>query len=164
MPVARSKVRSYEEGEVERGKDPSTGKFVKGNTLGRGQLVQRRAKHYLDLISKCVTDDDMKKIVKRAVRDAKQGNDRARKWISEHLIGRDPSAQILFLAQGTSDPDLTVEQCKDAVKALKHFRAELEKSLKLQEEEKKQARDVEYEISRDHGDQFGRLVPPSEEK
>jgi hypothetical protein len=65
------------------------GRFVKGqsgNPAGRGKAAT--AKEYMEVIAGCVSAADVREIVERAKRDAKRGNDRARRWLFDYLIGK----------------------------------------------------------------------------
>lgn len=64
------------------------GVFKKGNKVSVGHFIVRRYAEIRNLIAKEVSDDDIVKIVRRAVDDAAQGDAEARKWLFERLIGK----------------------------------------------------------------------------
>lgn len=71
------------------------GRFVKGHSGGPGRKPRQVEADYLNATFAAVSIDDWDAIVRRAVRDAKQGNAWARNWLGDYLIGKPP--QILEL-------------------------------------------------------------------
>ena len=63
--------------------DPTTGRFVKGNTAARGQQPRLRR-----VMGKEASDDDMREIVRTAIKQAKKGDNRARTFLASYLIGK----------------------------------------------------------------------------
>lgn len=86
------------------GRDPSgagsgkKGGFKKGNTVGvrsRGGRPKRKVEQkYLKLLSNAVGPEEWSQIIKKAVEQAILGEWRARKWISDYLMGT-PVKRIL---------------------------------------------------------------------
>jgi hypothetical protein len=68
----------------------SSGKFVKGNKVAVGNQGPRNqtAKELKKVLAKTITDDDIKKIVKKCIQQAKKGNKDARKELFDRLWGR----------------------------------------------------------------------------
>lgn len=65
------------------------GRFVKGNNANPSGRPRRQTEElYLDALVSCVKVSEWKEIVARAIRDAKRGDDRARRWLSDYLIGK----------------------------------------------------------------------------
>jgi hypothetical protein len=63
------------------------GRYANGNQGGPGRPPLAREKDYLRVTVGGCSVDDWGAIVQRAVKDAKQGDPRARDWLSRHLIG-----------------------------------------------------------------------------
>ena len=64
------------------------GRFIKGvsgNPKGRSQ--KSREERYLDILVSTVTEQDWQAIIQRAIGDAKKGDNTARKWLADYLIG-----------------------------------------------------------------------------
>jgi hypothetical protein len=76
----------------ERGED---GRFVQGNSGGPGRPRRAVEDEYLMVLSDAVSLGVWKDIVKRAVEDAKDGDWRARRWLSLYLLGA-PRKNMLF--------------------------------------------------------------------
>ena len=60
-------------------------KGVSGNPKGRAP--KQREVQYMDALVSCVSVDDWKEIITKAVTDAKRGDNVARKFIADYLIG-----------------------------------------------------------------------------
>ncbi|NLE76760.1 MAG: hypothetical protein GX605_08415 [Chloroflexi bacterium] len=69
-------------------RDPKTGQFLPGNPGGPGRGRRTAEERYLQALTRRVKLDDWRAIVDRAVADAKAGDDRARRWLSDYLIGK----------------------------------------------------------------------------
>lgn len=69
-----------------------SGRFAPGHApsnRGRGGRPRRPVEErYLRAISVNTSAEDWRLIVDRAVKDAKDGDDKARRWLSEYLIGK----------------------------------------------------------------------------
>jgi hypothetical protein len=76
------------------------GKFVKGNPGGPGRPKKEREQKFYDLTLSAVTFDDWKAIVRKAVDQAKRGDQQARKWLSDYLIGPPVQRQEVTGADG----------------------------------------------------------------
>jgi len=59
------------------------GRFIPGHQGIGG----RPAEHFLDIIRECITDDDWRAIANKAKEQAKKGNEKARKWCSDYILG-----------------------------------------------------------------------------
>lgn len=62
------------------------GRFKKGNP-GGGRKARAVEQAYLKIFKDTVSPDDWREIIKRAVKDAKLGDNIARKFIADYLIG-----------------------------------------------------------------------------
>jgi hypothetical protein len=62
-------------------------RFAPGNPGGPGRPKRDVEHRYLEAISEVASLESWRKIVARAVEDAKQGDARAREWLSRYLIG-----------------------------------------------------------------------------
>jgi len=66
----------------------SSGRFVKGEYKGGpGRPRKEREDRFYEIAVTSVTFQDWKEIVARAVRQAKNGDSTARKWLSDFLMG-----------------------------------------------------------------------------
>lgn len=63
------------------------GRFIEGNPGGPGRPRRDIEAEYLETISNTVTPEDWQQVIRRAVKDAKGGDARAREWLSRYLIG-----------------------------------------------------------------------------
>ena len=70
----------------------SNGRFVKGNTAGKGGNGGRPKRSvedkYIKALSRRVTMGDWTKICDIAIARAKAGDARARQWLSDYLMGK----------------------------------------------------------------------------
>ena len=69
----------------------SNGQFAKGNSGGPGRGKRTTEIAYLTAMSDTVSIDDWQAICQRAVKDARNGEWRARQWLSEYLLRTDIS-------------------------------------------------------------------------
>jgi hypothetical protein len=72
----------------------SSTSFAPGNPGGPGRPKRATEVKYLRALVKAVPLKDWREIVKRAVKDAKAGDAKARSWLSKHLCGNDPLGLI----------------------------------------------------------------------
>jgi len=63
------------------------GKFIKGNGGGPGRPNKQREGRYYDVLITTVTFERWKKIVLKAAEQAERGDQAARKWLADYLIG-----------------------------------------------------------------------------
>ena len=70
------------------------GRFVKGNSGGPGRPPKEREERYYEIAMNTVTFKDWQEIIKRAVSDAKRGDDKARKWLSDYLAPQSQRHEI----------------------------------------------------------------------
>jgi len=68
------------------------GQFSKGNGGGPGRPRRAIEADYLKALTTSVALDDWRAVVARAVEDAKNGDPRARDWLSRYLVGSEPIA------------------------------------------------------------------------
>jgi len=89
------------------------GRFVRGNSGGPGRPPLATELDYLAAITDAVSLDDWAKIAERAVADAKDGDDKARAWLSKHLLGSEPPDLTEIALRRhlglTTDAEITVE-------------------------------------------------------
>jgi hypothetical protein len=65
----------------------SSGRFVPGNPGGPGRPLRRVELDYLKAVRDGCSLDDIRTITMRAVQQAKDGDSRARDWLSRYLLG-----------------------------------------------------------------------------
>lgn len=63
------------------------GQFVKGNSGGPGRSKRSREERYHEITMTACTFADWQRIVEKAVKQAKNGNQQARFWLAGYLIG-----------------------------------------------------------------------------
>jgi hypothetical protein len=66
------------------------GRFAVGNPGGPGRPRRVVERDYLTVLSDAVSPEDWRSVVKAAVESAKQGDAKARDWLTRYLIGDDP--------------------------------------------------------------------------
>ena len=66
----------------------SKGRWLKGKPPGPGRSPMKKEERYYRLTIESVTDEDWVEIVIKAVKQAKQGQWRAREWLANYIIGR----------------------------------------------------------------------------
>jgi hypothetical protein len=64
------------------------GRFAPGNPGGPGRPARATEGAYLRAISEACPPDTWREIVGRAVRDARDGDHRARGWLASYLVGQ----------------------------------------------------------------------------
>lgn len=64
------------------------GKFAPGNRGGPGRPTREAEEQYLARLSTEVSMEDWIQITRRAIEDAKDGDWRARNWLSDYLMGK----------------------------------------------------------------------------
>ncbi len=62
------------------------GRFANGNAGGPGRPRRAVETEYLATLGDAVSLDDWRQVVRRAVDDAKNGDAKARAWLTKHLI------------------------------------------------------------------------------
>jgi hypothetical protein len=79
---------------ADRGPD---GKFLPGNRASRNGGRPRRSteEKYLKALSDSVTLDDWRAIALRAVEQARSGDDKARTWLGNYLIGKPTEYRVI---------------------------------------------------------------------
>ena len=90
----------------------ANGRFAVGNPGGPGRPRRAVEHDYLATLADAVPLTTWKRIVRRAVADAEAGDAQARRWISEHLVGRRPEALTALAATelaGTRDDAIRVQ-------------------------------------------------------
>ena len=68
------------------------GKFTTGNKAARngGRPKKKREERFMQITQSACTLADWRKIVQKAVEQAKRGNPQARKWLADYLLGPPP--------------------------------------------------------------------------
>lgn len=121
VAIAGWKPAAIREAEGTAGPSHVGGRFVKGNTLGGrsegGRPKRKTEESYLVALSENVSMDDWKAIVLRAVDDAKKGDWRARKWLSDYLLGT-PVHRVLAEVGVTHRREFEAGQRAAAIEAL----------------------------------------------
>ena len=79
--------------EVSDANRDGKGRFTKGNSGGPGRPKRTKEEKYLTSMVRCVKLKDWRDIVERAVADAKDGDAKAREWLSNYLLGK-PSQEL----------------------------------------------------------------------
>ena len=90
-----------------KGRD-TKGHFTKGHPGGPGRPRRSVERDYLATLSKVVSIEDWAQICKRAVEDAKEGNAKAREWLTRYCLGKDPQSLMELVskeARGFSSDD-----------------------------------------------------------
>jgi hypothetical protein len=75
------------DGRITVGDRDKNGRFIKGNRCGKGRPRREVERAYLSILRDNVSASDAKAIVEQAVKDARKGDNVARKWIFDYLIG-----------------------------------------------------------------------------
>lgn len=66
----------------------SKGRFIKGQTGNpAGRMPKEREVQYRDILVTAVPVEDWHEIIYKAVKQAKQGDATARKWLTDYLVG-----------------------------------------------------------------------------
>jgi len=91
------------------------GRFVKGNSGGPGRPTRRAEEEYLVALTDAVTLADWKKIVIKAVEDAKEGDHQARQWIGRYLIG-DAQPDEVVIVEETEQLQHELQQVDDCLR------------------------------------------------
>lgn len=79
----------------ERGRFVAGNNAAKGNKGGPGRPKKPREERYYQILMTACSFSDWKRIVQKAVDQAKKGNPAARKWLSDYLIGVPPQRHEL---------------------------------------------------------------------
>jgi len=99
----------------------SGGPFKKGNTLAVGSMGGRPSRKtevkYLKALSRAVGPEEWMAIITKAVAQAQDGDWRARKWLSDYLMGT-PAKRILAKVDITETKTLELGERAAAVAAL----------------------------------------------
>jgi len=74
----------------------SKGRFAVGNKGGPGRPRRATERHYIAVLTEEVSPETWRAICRRAAKDAKAGDARARDWIARYLLG--PPAELPTLA------------------------------------------------------------------
>jgi hypothetical protein len=88
---------------MNNGRDAKSGQFTAGNPGGPGRPRRAVERQYLAALSDDITLDDWKDIVKAAVTAAKQGDGKARDWLTRFLVGSNPLSLTDLAADETAE-------------------------------------------------------------
>ena len=67
--------------------DENTGRFLPGNPGGPGRPPRAKELDYLRTLAEICTLSEWEAICQRAVKDAREGEPRARAWLTQVLVG-----------------------------------------------------------------------------
>lgn len=83
---------------VVEGRDPTTGRFLKGNPGGPGNPWPARVHHIRALIQEAATDEAVLAVVARMIEDAKNGDAVARREFFDRTLGKPDQAHKIVAA------------------------------------------------------------------
>ena len=66
----------------------ANGRFGKGNGFGTGRPKRQVEERYLAILRKAVTPEDWDQITQTAIARAKAGDNVARQWLSDWMLGK----------------------------------------------------------------------------
>ena len=102
----------------------SKGRFVKGASGNpQGRLPKQVEQSYLQVCESTCTFDVWREIVTKAVEQAKQGDARARQWLSDYLMGK-PISMIMAM-QDNRDASVKIEYVNDWRRKLDRLAGEI---------------------------------------
>ena len=79
----------------QNGRDPTTGKFLRGNPGSKGNPLNGRANKIRCVLLAALTDEQAKKIADRLIRMATAGDMAAIRELFDRTIGKSPAFEIL---------------------------------------------------------------------
>jgi len=82
------------------GKDPSNGRFVKGNKLGHGNPLTGQMQEFRELFLKSVSKPKFKKVVKKLMDKALKGDVACIKLLIERVMGKIPDGASISVTNG----------------------------------------------------------------
>ena len=97
------------------------GRFAPGNRFGPGRPKIKVERQYMEALTRVVSIDDWKAIVRKAVIDARDGDDKARAWLAKYCLGKNPPSLM----------DLKVKD-ESGLTTAEEVRQELEKLLNVE--------------------------------
>jgi len=68
-------------------KRDGNGRFVKGDSGGPGRPPRAKEEQYYEIMRSACSFAEWRKIIKKAVEQAKRGNHPARKFLADYLLG-----------------------------------------------------------------------------
>jgi hypothetical protein len=89
------------------------GQYVIGHGGGPGRPSRPREMEYLGALTDAVPLKEWKLVVSKALRDAKDGDAKAREWLGKYLLGDDPVA-LLELAEEVATVKELLKEYRDA--------------------------------------------------
>jgi hypothetical protein len=103
----------------------NNGQFAKGNKGGPGRPHRQTEREYLAVLRDTVSLEDWKEIIEKTVAQAKEGDARARQWLTNYLVGDQPAKALLDLAVDEElgyDPiESSITSRKESAEWLKDF-------------------------------------------
>jgi hypothetical protein len=104
------------------GERDENGRFTKGYKGGPGRPKKEREDKFHEITLTTVTFEDWKAVVRKAVDQAKRGDQQARKWLSDYLIGPPVQRQEVTGADGgpvqTEDVTMDNDERADRITAI----------------------------------------------
>lgn len=82
---------------------------MKGHPGGPGRPRRTVEESYLQTLYQVVKREDWREIIQKAVEQAKQGDDRARRWLSEYLVGKPTEYVAADLTSGGQVINFVIE-------------------------------------------------------
>ena len=76
----------------------ANGQFAKGSKGGPGRPKKKREERYLEITMSACTYPEWKAVIKKAVEQAKRGDNQARRFLADYLIG--PPQQRMDVTSG----------------------------------------------------------------
>lgn len=98
------------------------GRFAPGNRFGPGRPKIKVERQYMEALTGVVSIDDWKAIVRKAVIDARDGDDKARAWLAKYCLGKNPPSLM----------DLKVKD-ESGLTTAEEVRRELEELLNVED-------------------------------
>ena len=104
------------------------GQFANGNAGAPGHPPIERERKYLETMSSVCSQDDWKEICQRAVKDAKNGDYRARDWLTKYLVGEPkPSEPAPLPRSAPTAPEVVTPEIREAMREAMEAQARLKR-------------------------------------
>jgi hypothetical protein len=101
-----------EETYQSNGRD-TNGKFVEGNTYGKGRPKLETERLYLHAVREACDFETWKKVVEMSVLQAKQGDAKARNFLANYLIGKPEQKNFLLIDTTENGESISAEKAKE---------------------------------------------------
>src|SRR5690606_19373307 len=97
----------------------SDGTFAKGNPGGPGRPPRATESTYIGVVMTACNLDTWREIVERAVDDARNGDAKARDWLTSYLVGKPaPSADAPRPSMVLAEYELGIDPVEEVVRRL----------------------------------------------